>query len=125
MIKVIDSFKVQQLGILVELQHYEAGIPPGTLLMHTATQRKWTVERRMLYEPLLLLDAEVLFDCETQLDHISPSFKTKAAQKEAVTMEIAKRKAGVYWYLFNISKKQIVNSPEPGLKLMIKSKKIV
>lgn len=75
-IKIIECFNITGRGLLTELQHSENGIPPNTELIDSITNERWIVKKRIHSGTLMIADSEVFFDCETEFEHISHSYKS-------------------------------------------------
>jgi len=91
-IKIIECFNITRIGVLTEIQHNENGIPPKTKIRNLNSDDIWIINKRVVSDLLILENAEIFFDCETKLEHISHSFKTVKDRKVAVLKEIEKRK---------------------------------
>ena len=73
---------------------------------------------------LLIADSETYFDCETEFEHISHSFKTEKDRQNAVDKELNRRKKGIYWYLLAPEYKNQKDKPQIGSLLKIEQNTI-
>ncbi len=118
-IKIIECFDITGIGLMTEVQHFENGIPPDTTVMNLNTEESWTIRKRVLFGHLLSADSEIIFECETELEHLSHTFITIKDRELAAAKEREKRENGIYWYLLApLNKKQRVK-PENGEILRI------
>ncbi len=97
-LKIIESFKIQHLGFVSLIQHFENGIKPDTVVLDRETGEAWCVKKRMLSGILLVENKEVYFKCETEYNHMSMRFSTEEERQNAIDKECEKRKNGMYWY---------------------------
>lgn len=118
-IKIIECFNITGRGLLTELQHSENGIPPDTKLIDIESGEFWIVKKRVLSGTLLTADSETNFNCETEFEHISHSFKTEKDRQNAVGNELNKRKKGIYSYLLAPEYKSQKDKPQIGSLLKI------
>jgi hypothetical protein len=120
-IKILECFNFPKSRILTELQHYENGIPPNTEIVELETGECWIIKSRVLSGILLIADLETIFDCETELEHISNRYKNNKERETAIEKELDKRKNGIYWYLLKPKNKKQKVKPEIGTELTIKT----
>lgn len=118
-IKIIECFTITGRGLLTELQHSENGIPPNTQLINSESGETWTVKKRILSDTLLIADSETFFDCETEFEHVSHSYKTEIDRQQALEKERNQRKKGIYWYLLVSDDNQQQTKPKIGSLLKI------
>ena len=123
-IKIIECFNITGRGLLTELQHSENGILPNTKLVNNESGESWIVKKQVLSGTLLIADSETYFDCETEFEHISHSFKSEKDRQNAVNKELNRRQKGIYWYLLAPEYKNQKNKPEIGSFLKIEHNKI-
>ena len=121
-VKVIECFNLKGRGLLTELQHSENGIPPHTRLINPETQESWIVKKRVLSGNLLAVNVEKIFDCETNFEHISHSYKTAKDKSKTINKELEKREKGIYWYLLAPETEKQTIKPEMGSYLKILGK---
>jgi hypothetical protein len=121
LVKIIECFNITGIGLLTELHHNENGIPPDTEIIDLKTESKWIITKRVLSGTLLIADSEIMFDCETKLEHIRHSYKTQKDREVAVEKELERRKNGIYWYLIKPMDKKQNLKPEIGTELKIKT----
>ena len=113
-IKIIECFNITGIGLLTELQHFENGIPPNTKLINSKSEESWIVKKRVLSGTLLIAESEIFFDCETEFEHMSPSFKSDKERQALVDKELNRRKKGIFWYLLIPERKNIKIKPDIG-----------
>ncbi len=113
-VKIIECFNITAIGLIMELQHNENGIPPNTHIINEKTKERWIIKKRVLSGTLLIVDSETYFDCETEYQHISSQYKTKKDREIAIQKELEKRKNGIYWYLLIPENKKQKVKPEIG-----------
>lgn len=118
-IKIIDCFDIKGLGLMTVIQHFENGIPPNTKVVNPDTDEYWIIKKRVLSGTLLVANSETYFDCETEFEHISNSYKTEKDRQIAVNKELNRRKKGIYWYLLAPESKNQKVKPETGSSLKI------
>jgi len=118
-VRIIECFMLKGRGLLTELQHSEHGIPPNTKLVDTETAESWIVKKRVFIGLLWVAELEPYFDCETEFEHISHSYKTEQERSMAVESERQKRENGIYWYLLAPANNQQRVKPELGSLLKI------
>lgn len=120
-IKIIECFAITGRGLLTELQHFEDGIPPNTRLIHSELKTYWIVKRRVLSSTLSFANAEIHFDCETEVEYMSHSYKTQEDRQDAIDKELYRRKEGIYWYLLTSDNKNLKSKPRTGSILQIET----
>lgn len=118
-VKVIECFNITGIGVLIELQHYENGIPPDTEIIDLNSETKWVITKRVLSGKLLNINSEIIFDCETKYEHLSYSFKTQKDQKIAISKELERRKNRIYWYFIKPMNNTQEFKPKVGSELKI------
>ena len=64
-VSVVESWKITVYGVIVELKHYENGLPRGTILWSKSTDLKWTVDSRVLFSHAF--DKQIKFKNEKTL----------------------------------------------------------
>jgi len=116
-VKIIECFNITGRGLLTELQHFENGIPPNTRLIHSESKTYWIVQRRVLSSTLSFANSEIHFDCETEVEYISHSYKTQQDRQNEIDKELYRRKEGIYWYLLTPDNKK--SKPRIGSILQI------
>jgi len=119
-IKIIECFHITGRGLLTEIQHSENGIPPNTKLINSESGDSWTVKKRVLSDNLMIVDSEAFFDCETEFESISQSYKTETDRQLAVGKELNRRKEGIYWYVLVPENSNQQTKPKIGSLLKIK-----
>lgn len=118
--KIIECFNLTRNELLVEVQHYQNGIPPNTKIFDCKTDETWVVKKRVHHGILILNDSEIFFDCETDSIHVDNVFKNLEDREKAVEKELNKRKNRIYSYLIKPEKKKQKLKPEKGAELKIK-----
>lgn len=120
-VKIIECFNILGFGLVTELQHKENGIRPNTEIIDLNSKIRWIITKRVLSGTLLISDSEIIFDCETEYEHISNSFKTEKDREIAIEKELNKRQNGIYYYLLRPENKKQKSKPLIGSKLKIKT----
>lgn len=119
-IKILDSFQITGRGFLTELQHFENGLPPTTVVLDT-TGNSWFVRSRVFSGNLMVFNEEVVFDNESSTEHISKVISDNEKRKEDALREREKRERGIYWYFLVPTDKKNNEKPKPGSTLDIKT----
>lgn len=118
-VKIFQSFQITGRGFITELQHLELGLPSDTRLVSSEQATVWLVKKRVLSDTLLLADAEIYFDCETNYEHITQSYDNETDRQTAINQELEKRRKGIYWYLLVPENPRQTAKPEIGSLLTI------
>ena len=100
-LKIIECFNITGIGFMTEVQHFEQGIPPNTKIIHPKSRECWIVKKRVLSGLLLVDNSETYFECETEVEHISHSFRLPELREKAIQEELKKRSNNIYWYLLS------------------------
>jgi len=118
-VKIIECYTITGRGLLTEIQHSLDGLPPNTILMDPSSKQAWAVKKRVLSGLLMMADSEIVFDCETEFEHLSFAFKTEAERDKAFHNELEKRKQNIYGYLLTPTMDHSNVKPEPGSTLLV------
>nr|WP_293300338.1 hypothetical protein [Allomuricauda sp.] len=87
--------------------------------MDPSSKQAWAVKKRVLSGLLMMADSEIVFDCETEFEHLSLAFKTEAERDKAFHNELEKRKQNIYGYLLTPTMDHANAKPEPGTTLLV------
>ena len=119
-LKIIECFDVSGMGLITEIQHNENGIPPKSQIFDETTGESWEVKKRIFNGLLLISNNEILFDCETEVTHVSSNFKNDRDRENQIVLEMKRRENGIYWYLLNPTIRNSNLKPSVGKIMRIK-----
>ncbi|WP_157811725.1 hypothetical protein [Tenacibaculum sp. SZ-18] len=120
-VKIVECYIITGVGILIELQHRENGIPPNTEIIDSTSNETWIIKKRVHNGILILDKSEKYFECETESMHVDSVFNTLTERRIGVETELDKRRNGIYMYLIKPKKKKQKLKPEIGTELKIKT----
>lgn len=118
-VKILECFELTGIGLLVEIQHNENGIPTDSELFDQNRDQKWIVKKRVFHGILILYNSEVYFDCETKSIHVDSVFNSAEKRKIAVKKESDKRNQGIYMYIIASTDRKRKIKPEINSTLKI------
>ena len=107
-------------GLLTELQHFENGLSPSTIVFDKLGN-SWSIKSRVFSGNLMIFYDEVVFENETSTEHISNIISEKEKRKEDALREKRKREQGIYWYFLVPTDKRNKGKPKPGSTLEIRT----
>ncbi len=92
----IDSFEINEVGIILELQHYENGIIRNTELVSKSTGKVWKVIARLLYDHAL--QYQKIFAGEAK-EFILIGFESTALLQESIDRIKDKESRNIFRYI--------------------------
>jgi len=92
----IDSFEISEVGIILELQHFENGIIKNTELVSKSNGKVWKVIARLLYEHAIQF--QKIFPNEAK-EFILIGFESTALLQESIERVKDKESRNIYRYI--------------------------
>lgn len=92
----IDSFEISEVGIILELQHYENGIIKNTELVSKSTGKVWKVIARLLYDHAVQF--QKIFAGEAK-EFILIGFESAALLQESIDRVKEKESRNIFRYI--------------------------
>ena len=110
----IDSFEISEVGIILELQHFEHGIAKNTELVSNTSGLAWRVKARLLYDHAVA--SQRIFPGETN-DFIMIGFESAELIQESIDRIKDKESRNIFRYILEPVGHDAI--PEIGDKMSI------